>query len=399
VGDVGWGSAEELNLVQPGRNYGWPCYEGRSKVGGYSGFATCTSLYSKEGTSTGVAFPDYFYPHSGEGAAIIGGPTYTGGPYPDEFDGDLLFGDYVRGFIKRMEFDSAGRPAGTKDFATGWYGVDLQLRGGELYYTDFGDGSRGQGSVRRIVYSPNNRAPVAVAEATPTAGAPPLTVRFKGSASSDPENGTLRFDWDFGDGTSHSTSKDPSHSYSRAGEFDARLKVTDPAGASATATVHISVGNTAPVVNITSPTEGSKYRGGAAVTLSATATDKEDGTLADSKLSWHVVLVHADHAHDFITVAGKNTSFTPATDHDADSHYRITLTATDSKGRSTAKTVTIVPQTVRLTISSIPAGAPITYAGYPQVAAPFNAAAATGFLTTVGAAERFAARWATRSAP
>ena len=390
VGDVGWGSAEELNLAQPGRNYGWPCYEGRSKVGGYSGFSTCTSLYSKEGTSAGVTFPDHFYSHSGEGAAIIGGPTYTGGPYPDEFDGDLLFGDYVRGFIKRMEFDSAGRPAGTKDFATDWYGVDLQLRGGELHYTDFGDGSRGQGSVRRIVYSPNNKAPVAVAEATPTAGAPPLTVKLKGSGSSDPEGGTLRFDWDFGDGTSHSTSKDPSHSYTRAGEYDARLRVTDPAGASATATVHISVGNTAPVVNITSPAAGSTYRGGAPVTLAAVATDREDGTLADSKLSWHVVLVHADHAHDFITVAGKNTAFTPATDHDADSYYRITLTATDSKGLSTAQTVTIVPQTVRLTISSVPAGAPITYAGYPQVAAPFTATAATGFLTTVGAAERFA---------
>ena len=148
MGDVGWGSAEEVNLAQAGRNYGWPCYEGRSRVGGYSGFSTCTALYSKEGTSAGVTFPDYFYPHAGSGAAIVGGPTYTGGPYPDEFDGDLFFGDYVRGFIKRMEFDSAGRPAGTKDFATDWYGVDLELRGGELYYADFGDGSRGQGSVR-----------------------------------------------------------------------------------------------------------------------------------------------------------------------------------------------------------------------------------------------------------
>ena len=42
VADVGWGSAEEVNLAQAGRNYGWPCYEGRSRVGGYSGFSTCT---------------------------------------------------------------------------------------------------------------------------------------------------------------------------------------------------------------------------------------------------------------------------------------------------------------------------------------------------------------------
>jgi glucose/arabinose dehydrogenase/PKD repeat protein len=389
VADVGWGSAEEVNLAQAGRNYGWPCYEARSRVGGYSSFSTCTALYSKEGTSAGVTFPDYFYSHSGSGAAIVGGPTYTGGAYPDEFDGDLFFGDYVRGFIKRMEFDSGGRPAGTKDFATDWYGVDLELRGGELYWADFGDGSRGQGSVRRIVYSPNNRSPVAVAEATPTSGAPPLTVRLNGSGSSDPEGGTLRYDWDFGDGTSHSTSKDPSHSYTRTGEFDARLKVTDPAGAIATATVHISVGNTPPTVTITAPAEGARYRGGVPVTLTGSGTDKEDGTLTDSKLSWHVVLVHADHAHDFITLNGKNASFTPATDHDADSRYRVTLTATDSKGVTASKAVTIVPQTVDLTIASDPPGAPITYAGYAQVAGPYSTRAAAGFLTTVGAAERF----------
>ncbi|MGH2978995.1 MAG: PQQ-dependent sugar dehydrogenase [Solirubrobacterales bacterium] len=389
VGDVGWGSAEEMNLAQAGRNYGWPCYEGRSRVGGYSGFSTCTTLYSKEGTSAGVTFPDYHYSHSGSGAAIVGGPTYPGGPYPDEFDGDLFFGDYVRGWIKRMEFDGGGRPADTKDFATGWYGVDLELWGGELYYADFGDGSRGQGSVRRISYSPDNRSPIAVAEAAPTSGGVPLTVRFKGSGSSDPEGGTLRYDWNFDDGTSHSTSKDPSHSYSKTGEFDARLTVRDPAGASDTATVHVSVGNTPPTATIAAPTEGSKYRNGVPVQLTGSATDKEDGTLADGRLSWHVVLVHADHAHDFTTLEGKQASFTPWTDHDADSHYRVTLTATDSKGVSASKTVTIAPETIDLTIASVPAGAPITYAGYAQVAAPYSSRAAIGFLTTVGAADRF----------
>ena len=46
----------------------------------------------------------------------------------------------------------------------------------------------------------------------------------------------------------------------------------------------------------------------------------------------------------------------------------MTLTATDSKGVTASKTVTIVPQTIGLTIASVPPGAPITYAGYPQVA-------------------------------
>jgi glucose/arabinose dehydrogenase/PKD repeat protein len=390
VGDVGWGSWEELNLAKAGGNYGWPCYEGRSKPGGYSSMAVCKDLYTKEGTAAGVTFPDYLYGH-GSGASIIGGPTYTGGPYPDEFDGDIIFGDYVQGFIKRLELDAQGKPAGTKDFVTGWFGVDLELWNGELHYVDFGDGGRGTGSVRRISYVPANRTPIAVAEATPTFGPAPLEVRFKGSASSDPDGDTLKYEWDFGDGTSKSTSKDPTHTYSRGGSYDARLKVTDSKNASATATVRISVNKTPPAVTLTAPVDGAKYRDGVPVQLSGSATDKEDGSLSASKLGWNVTLVHVDHVHPFLTLTGKTGSFTPTIDHDADSYYRVTLTATDSDGLTTSKTVVVNPETVDLSIASAPAGAPITYAGYAKIAAPFKAPAAIGFRTSISAAERFVA--------
>ena len=212
--------------------------------------ATCKDLYPKEGTAAGVAFPDHLYGH-GSGASVIGGPTYTGGPYPDEFDGDILFGDYVQGFIKRLELDGAGKPTGTKDFVTGWFGVDIELWNGELYYVDFGDGSRGSGAVVRIAYSPNNSTPIAVATATPTFGPAPLKVTFKGGGSTDPDGDPLRYEWDFGDGTTKSTAKDPPvHTYTRGGNFDARLKVTDSKNASATATVRISVNNSPPVVTL-----------------------------------------------------------------------------------------------------------------------------------------------------
>ena len=91
-------------------------------------------------------------------------------------------------------------------------------------------------------------------------------------------------------------------------------------------------------------------------------------------------------------MTGKTGSFTPTTDHDADSFYRVTLTATDSDGLSTSKTVMIRPETVNLAISSTPAaGAPISYAGFPLVAAPHTAPAAIGFRTSVSAAQRFVA--------
>ncbi len=392
VGDVGWGSWEELNLVKAGANYGWPCYEGKSRPGGYASMATCKDLYAVEGTPAGVTYPDYLYAH-GTGAAIVGGPTYTGGPYPDEFDGNILFGDYVQGFIKRAQLDGSGKLIGTKDFVTNWYGdVDLQLQNGELYYVSFGDGSKGTGSVVRIAYSPNNSTPIAVATATPTFGASPLKVTFKGSDSSDPDGDPLKYEWDFGDGSAKSTVKDPPvHTYKNGGNFDARLKVTDSRNASATATVRISVNNAPPVVTLGAPLDGSKYRDGVPVQLSGSATDPDDGTVPDARLSWNVVLVHGNHIHPFQGVTGKTGSFTPTTDHDADSYYRVMLTATDSDGLSTSKTVVIRPETVNLSIASTPAGAPIDYAGYSLVAAPHRAQAAIGFRTSVSAAQRFVA--------
>ncbi len=59
---------------------------------------------------------------------------------------------------------------------------------------------------------------------------------------------TLSYAWDFGDGNT-STSENPSHLYSTAGDFMATLTVTDDLGASATDTVNISITadqNTAP---------------------------------------------------------------------------------------------------------------------------------------------------------
>ena len=56
----------------------------------------------------------------------------------------------MQGFIKRLELDGAGKPTGTKDFVSGWFGVDIELWNGELYYVNFGDGGRGSGSVVRI---------------------------------------------------------------------------------------------------------------------------------------------------------------------------------------------------------------------------------------------------------
>jgi hypothetical protein len=79
----------------------------------------------------------------------------------------------------------------------------------------------------------------ASASAAPSAGGAPLSVAFEAEIS----GGTppYSFDWDFGDGSAHAVEKDPSHTYTQTGRYEAVLAVADSAGASARAAVRIDV--------------------------------------------------------------------------------------------------------------------------------------------------------------
>lgn len=103
VGDVGTDQYEEIDLIPAGAeealNYGWPCYEGGADgepVRRYPDDPHCVSNYfSAEDEDRLTEAPLYAY--SGEGgAALVLGPHYTGGPYPDELDGALVFADFIR---------------------------------------------------------------------------------------------------------------------------------------------------------------------------------------------------------------------------------------------------------------------------------------------------------------
>jgi PKD repeat protein len=111
---------------------------------------------------------------------------------------------------------------------------------------------------------PVNQPPTAVANATPTSGAAPLTVAFSAAGSSDPEGAIASYQWTFGDGTTGSGPA-PSKTYSSAGFFTATLTVTDAQGATATATVTITV-NPAPAPPA-APTTLTASASGGTVTL------------------------------------------------------------------------------------------------------------------------------------
>ena len=84
-----------------------------------------------------------------------------------------------------------------------------------------------------------NRAPTVAASGSPTILTEGESVSFT-STGSDPDNDSLSYSWDFGDGLA-STAASPVHTYSTAGTYIATVMVADAAGATGTATVVVHV--------------------------------------------------------------------------------------------------------------------------------------------------------------
>ena len=82
------------------------------------------------------------------------------------------------------------------------------------------------------------------------------------------------FEWDFnGDGTVDSTDPSPSYTYTQAGVYTARLVVKDPQGNQDIKTVTITVGNTTPIVTITTPVNGDFFEWGEAIPYTVAVAD------------------------------------------------------------------------------------------------------------------------------
>ena len=86
AGDVGKHLGEEINLIEKGKNYGWPIMEGNH----------CSPTFPACDTAD-FALPFFVYEHRGA-ASITGGYVYRGSRLP-ELEGAYVYGDFVDGRI------------------------------------------------------------------------------------------------------------------------------------------------------------------------------------------------------------------------------------------------------------------------------------------------------------
>ncbi|GAB2812141.1 PQQ-dependent sugar dehydrogenase [Lentzea nigeriaca] len=223
--------------------------------------------------------------------------------FPASLDGHVFATEFGRRWIKTIDVNSDGSPGQVGDFP--WRGTQVMDAAfgpdGALYVLDYGTGwGNGDASsaLYRIEYigAAGNRAPTARASANRLSGAAPLTVDFSSAGSSDPENGALTYSWNFGDGST-STAANPSHTYTANGQYTVTLTVADPAGLTGSTNVIITVGNTAPVVTLTTPVNGSLFSFGDSIPYTITVSDAEDGTIDCSQVTVSYLLGHDSHSH------------------------------------------------------------------------------------------------------
>ncbi|MFC9041423.1 PQQ-dependent sugar dehydrogenase [[Kitasatospora] papulosa] len=344
----------EFNRITKAGNYGWPYCTGRNDAYVDHNFATsasgaafsCSAPRNTSPNNTGLtdlpaAQPAWIpydggsVPEFGSGSeSPMGGPVYrydaaSTSPvkFPESFDGDFFAGEFGRKWIKRIEQAGDGTVQSVNAFP--WQGTQVMDMAfgpdGALYVLDYGTGyfnGDENSAVYRIENVTGGRSPLAQASADRTSGTSPLTVRFSSAGTSDPDGDPLTYAWKFGDGGT-STAAGPSHTYTADGQYTAELTVSDGTGRTATASVAVTVGNTAPTVKLELPLDGRIIDPGAAVPFRVTVTDPEDGTVDCSKVKVTFIIGHDSHGHPQTSATGCSGTVQTIADGEHDPNANI----------------------------------------------------------------------------
>ncbi|MEU0101289.1 ThuA domain-containing protein [Streptomyces sp. NPDC006267] len=362
----------EFARVTKAANFGWPFCVGDNEPYLDYDFATktsgaafdCAAPKNESPHNTGlvdlppaeaawIPYDGGSVPEFGSGSeSPMGGPVYRydadlNSPvkFPEAYDGDFFAGEFGRQWIKRIEQDADGGVQSINDVP--WSGTQIMDMAfgpdGALYVLDYGlawFGGDENSALYRIENATGGRSPIAEASANRTSGTAPLKVRFSSAGTTDGDDDALTYSWDFGDGKT-STAANPAHTYKKNGTYTATLTAQDPTGRTGSASVHVTVGNTAPTVELELPVDGQLFEFGDSVPFKVNVSDPEDGTIDCTKVEVKFTLGHDSHGHDITTEHGCEgtikTAMEGGHDPNANIYGGISASYTDNGGGGQAK--------------------------------------------------------------
>jgi cytochrome c len=306
---------DEINQAKQAGNFGWPYFVGNSKPYPEYDFAAKTlgTLYDPNApvnnsvNNTGLrnlppaqkAMIWYPYAKSDEfpevgtgGRSAIAGPVYhydselsSSTKFPEYFDKGLFIYDWMRNWVFVVRLDKNNDYVRMEPFMsnTGDFRrpIDLEIGPeGSFYMLEYGSVygiDNVDARLVRIDYNGGNRVPVARITASDTIGLAPWKVSVSGKNSSDFDEDVLTYEWKINN--EKFASVELEYTFSKSGVYDVVLYVTDKFGASSSQSIKVKVGNTVPVVSISTPDNSTFFFDNQPLVYQVAIEDKEDNQL------------------------------------------------------------------------------------------------------------------------
>jgi len=306
----------EFNQARKPGFFGWPIFTGPNFAYNHFDFATKTSGEKYDAAkpindspnNTGLKElppaqkawiyygygPSKLYPEFGKGGCNpMAGPVYYSEDYanhpkkfPSYFDGKFFAYEWMRDWIYLVSMDKEGNYTGMERFMPNskfYHPMDMTFsKDGRLFVLDYGMNwfaQNEEATLSLIEYNPGNRKPVVMAKADKKVGAIPLSVAFSSAGTMDYDNDALKYQWSFGKGLPTSNLPNPKFTFTKAGEYEVVLTVTDVAGNKVSQSLKIKAGNAEPKVNIAVKGNKTFFFDDNKIDYEVNVSDKEDGTI------------------------------------------------------------------------------------------------------------------------
>jgi glucose/arabinose dehydrogenase len=341
VGDVGSTLSEEINLVRPARNYGWPSQEGDT-----CNIASCT-VFEK---------PFYFYNHW-TGNSITGGPVYRGTVYPAAYEGRIFFADWSVGVIDTLDNGTAR----LQNFSYNHQDiVDLEVGAdGYLYVLNYFFGK-----ISKVVYNTNNTPlpPQGTVSCELSNPLPPSVVTCAVTGLSDPNGDDATVTWKV-NGVAAGAGTRLTYAVANAGRYEVEAILSDGTLTTTVSAAPLIVGGLPTITELaTNPTE---FSGGMSLSTGFTAVDASGAPIPATGCNVKVQIAHNDHVHDLDSVnACTYTGDIPRSlETDPEIRIKLTYRATDRAGSVATKETFLSARTSTLTVQSTPPGATLLFGG------------------------------------